>query len=125
MLTHFLDRMRLWTANVCQAALFAAWHLVWLLKSGLTGDSSAGEAMVQTGSLVLGTFVAGLAYGYLFWRTDSLWTPWIAQFLNNTTLNLVQVREASGELQPTAVMSVVVVVALAFLAFAVAQSRGD
>jgi len=111
--------MRFWAANVCQASLFAAWHLVWPLKSILTSDSSAGEVMAQTGSLVLGTFVAGLVYGFLFWRTDSLWTPWIAHFLNNTTLNLVQVREASGELQSAAVMSIVVVVALAFLAFAV------
>jgi membrane protease YdiL (CAAX protease family) len=119
MLTHFLQRMRFWSANVCQAALFAAWHLVWPLKSILTGDSSAGEVLAQTFSLMTGTFVAGLVYGYLFWRTDSLWTPWIAHFLNNTTLNLVQIRDAAGTLQPAVVMSIVVVVALAFLVFAV------
>jgi len=69
--------------------------------------------------LLLGTFVAGLVYGYLFWRTGSLWAPWIAHFLNNTTLNLVQVQSAGGELQPAMVMSVVVVVAMAFLVFTV------
>ena len=62
---------------------------------------------------------AGLVYGYLFWRTGSLWAPGIAHFLNNTTLNLVQVQTAGGELQPALVMSVVVVVAMAFLAFTV------
>ena len=103
MLPHFLQRMRFRTANLLQASLFAAWHLVWPLKAYLNGDVSA----------------AGLVYGYLFWRTDSLWAPGIAHFLNNTTLNLVQVQTAGGELQPALVMSVVVVVAMAFLAFTV------
>jgi len=120
MLTHFLQRMRFRTANLLQAVLFAAWHLVWPLKAYLTGDVSAAGVLAQTFSLLLGTFVAALVYGYLFWRTDSLWAPWIAHFLNNTTLNLVQVRSASGELQPAMIMSVVVVVALAFLAFGLA-----
>jgi membrane protease YdiL (CAAX protease family) len=120
MLPHFLQRLRFWTANACQAALFAAWHLVWPLKSLLTGDASVGEVTAQAGTLLLGTFVAGLVYGYLFWCTDSLWAPWTAHFLNNTILNLIQVREASGALQPAVVLSVVVVVALAVLAVALA-----
>ena len=103
MLPHFLQSMRFRTANLLQASLFAAWHLVWPLKAYLNGDVSA----------------AGLVYGYLFWRTGSLWAPGIAHFLNNTTLNLVQVQTAGGELQPALVMSVVVVVAMAFLAFTV------
>jgi uncharacterized protein len=119
MLPHFLQRMRFRTANVLQAGLFAAWHLVWPLKAYLTGDVSAAGALAQTGLLLLGTFVAALVYGYLFWRTDSLWAPWIAHFINNTTLNLLLVRTATGELQPAMVMSIVVVVALSLLVFAV------
>jgi membrane protease YdiL (CAAX protease family) len=119
MLPHFLQRMRFRTANVLQAALFAAWHLVWPLKAYLAGDVSLTGAFARAGLLVLGTFVAGLIYGYLFWRTDSLWAPWIAHFLNNTTLNLVQVQSTAGEFQPPMVMSIVVVVALALLVFAV------
>jgi membrane protease YdiL (CAAX protease family) len=119
LLTHFLRRKQFRAANLLQAALFAAWHLVWPLKAYLAGGASLAGIVAQTASLLLGTFVAGLVYGYLFWRTDSLWAPWIAHFLNNTTLNLVQVQSASGELQPAMVMSVVVVVALAFLAFTI------
>jgi membrane protease YdiL (CAAX protease family) len=119
MLTHFLQRLRFGAANLLQAVLFAAWHLVWPLKAYLTGDVSAAGAIAQSGSLLLGTFVAALVYGYLFWRTDSLWAPWIAHFLNNSILNLVQVQDATGGLQPAMVMSVVVVIALAFLAFAI------
>ena len=118
MLTHFPQRMRFRSANVLQAALFAAWHLVWPLKAYLTGDVSTAGLLAQTGSLLLGTFVAGLVYGYLFHYTGSLWAPWVAHFLNNTILNLVHVRGASGELHPAQLMSVVVVVALAFLALA-------
>jgi membrane protease YdiL (CAAX protease family) len=120
MLPHFLQRWRFRTANVLQAALFAAWHLVWPLKAYLTGDVSAAGTVAQAGSLLLGTFVAGLVYGYLSWRTDSLWAPWIAHLLHNTTLNLMQVRGSSGDLQPAVVLSVVVVIALACLALAIA-----
>ena len=102
-----------------QAALFGAWRLVWRLKAYLTGDVSAAGAVAQAGSLGLGAVVAGLVYGYLFWRTDSLWTPWLAHVLNNTTLNFVHVRVPTGALQPAVVLSVVVVVALACLAPAV------
>jgi membrane protease YdiL (CAAX protease family) len=119
MLPHFLQRLRFRTANMLQAALFAAWHLVWPLKAYLTGDVSAAGAVAQVGLLLLGTFVAALVYGYLFWRTDSLWAPWIAHVLNNTTLNLVQVRGTTGDLQPALVLSVVVVIALACLAPAI------
>jgi membrane protease YdiL (CAAX protease family) len=114
------DRQTLWfgSANVLQATLFAAWHIVWPLKAYLTGDAPTVGVLAQTGTLLLGTFVAGLVYGYLYWRTDSLWAPWITHFLNSTTLNLVQVRAMTGELQPALVMSVVVVIALACLAFA-------
>jgi membrane protease YdiL (CAAX protease family) len=86
----------------------------------LTGDISAASAGAQTGSLLVGTFVAAVAYGYLFWRTGSLWAPWIAHFLNNITLNLVQVRGPTGELEPAMVMSVVVVIALAFITLVLA-----
>jgi membrane protease YdiL (CAAX protease family) len=119
MLTHFLQRWRLAAANLLQAALFAAWHLVWPLKAYLDGDSSAAGAAAQAGLLLLGTFVAALVYGFLFWRTGSLWAPCVAHFLNNTILNLVQVQTAAGELQPPMVLSIVVVIDLALLAFAV------
>jgi membrane protease YdiL (CAAX protease family) len=119
MLPHFLQRLRFRAANALQAALFAAWHLAWPLKAYLTGDATAAGAAAQASLLLLGTFVAGLVYGYLFWRTDSLWAPWVAHSLNNTTLNVVLLRGAAGDLQPALVLSVVAVVALACLAPAV------
>lgn len=119
MLPHFLQRMRFRSANLLQAALFAAWHLVWPIKAYLMDDVSTAGALAQAGLLLLGTFVAGLVYGYLLWRTASLWAPLIAHFLNNTILNLIQVHTAGGDLQPAIVLSVVVVVAMAALTFAI------
>lgn len=115
MLPHFLQRFRFPVANVLQATLFSAWHLVWPLKSYLTGGVSLTGALARGGLLILGTFVAGIIYGYLFWHTDSLWAPWAAHFVNNTILNLLQVRSAGGDLQPAMLLSVVVVVILALL----------
>ncbi len=119
MLPHFLQRMRFRRANLLQAALFSAWHLVWPIKAWLSGDVSAGGAVAQAGLLLSGAFIAGLVFGYLFWRTGSLWAPMTAHFLNNVMHNLLQVQTASGDLQPAVVLSVVSVVALAFLAITV------
>jgi membrane protease YdiL (CAAX protease family) len=43
-----------------------------------------------------GSTVSGLAYGYLFLKTDSLWAPWVAHTINNTTLNLLHIGTAAG-----------------------------
>ncbi len=120
MLSHFLQRMQIRKANLLQASLFAAWHLVWPIKAYLSDEVSAIGAVAQAGLLLLGTFVSGLVYGVLLWRTGSLWAPMIAHFLNNTILNFVQVRSSNGELEPAVVLSIVVVVVIAILSFVVA-----
>ena len=119
MLPHFLQRMSFRAANLLQAVLFASWHLVWPIKAYLTGETSAAGAVGEASLLVLGTFIAASIYGFLFWRTDSLWAPWFAHFLNNTILNFVQVQDIGGQLQPPMVMSVVVVAVIIILAFAI------
>ena len=65
--------------------------------------------------MLLGTFVAALVYVCLFWRTLSLWAPFITLFLNNTILNFVQVQNPGLDLQPAVVLSIVVVLAMAVL----------
>lgn len=118
MLPHFLQRMQFRNANLLQASLFAAWHLVWPVKAYLIGDVSATGALSQAGLLLSGAFIAGLVFGYMFWRTGSLWASMIAHFLNNMIHNLLQIQNIDGDLQPAALLSVVAVVALAILAFA-------
>ncbi len=120
MLPHFLQRMRFRNANLLQASVFAAWHLVWPIKAYLIGDASAADALAHACLLLSGAFIAGLVFGYLFWCTDSLWAPMVAHFLNNTMHNLFQIQTAGVELEPAVVMSVTVVVTMAILALAVA-----
>ena len=119
MLPHFMQRMRFSSANLLQASLFAAWHVVWPIKAYLHGDVSAGGAFAQAGLLLSGAFIAGLIFGYLFWRTGSLWAPMTAHFLNNIMHNILQIQTNSGDLQPATLISVAVVVAMAILIFAV------
>jgi uncharacterized protein len=119
MLPHFMQRMGFRSANLLQASLFAAWHLVWPIKAYLHGDVSAGGAFAQAGLLLSGAFIAGLIFGYLFWRTGSLWAPMTAHFLNNVMHNLLHIHTNGGDLQPAALISVAVVVAMAILIFAV------
>jgi membrane protease YdiL (CAAX protease family) len=119
MLPHFLQRMRFARANLLQAALFSIWHLVWPVKAWLSGDASAATAFAQAGVLLSGAFIAGLVFGYLFWRTGSLYAPMIAHFVNNMLNNLLHVQGAEGTLQPAVALSVVVVVAMVPLALAV------
>jgi membrane protease YdiL (CAAX protease family) len=119
MLPHFLQRMRFARANLLQAALFSIWHLVWPVKAWLSGDASAASAFAQAGVLLSGAFIAGLVFGYLFWRTGSLWAPMIAHFLNNVLNSLLLIQTGDGTVQPATLISVVIVVAMVPLALAV------
>lgn len=74
MLPHFLQRLSFRRANLLQASLFALWHLVWPVKSYLTRQASAGGALAEAGNLLVATGIPGPVYGYLYWRTDSLWS---------------------------------------------------
>ena len=96
MLTHFRLRLSPWRANLLQAVVFGLWHLAWPIWRLLYGHADlaavASEAMV----IVVASTVSGLAYGYLFLKTDSLWAPWIAHTISNTALNLLHIRTAAG-----------------------------
>jgi membrane protease YdiL (CAAX protease family) len=96
MLTHFRLRLGPWGANVLQALIFGVWHLAWPLYRLVSGQVSAASSASQALVIVLGASISGLAYGYLYLRTDSLWAPWIAHTINNSVLNLVHIRTLSG-----------------------------
>jgi membrane protease YdiL (CAAX protease family) len=86
-----------WRANALQAFLFGLWHLPWVLKWYQTGQIEAhGGILLATLYQFLPMLLVGVAWGYFYIKTDSLWVPWIAHLLNNTVLNLVQVTTAAG-----------------------------
>jgi membrane protease YdiL (CAAX protease family) len=94
-----LNRMRLSFAksNWLQAALFGAWHLVWVVKWVQTGIvTTPGEIGMGVVANFLPQICLGLVWGYAMLKTDSLWTAWIAHTITNTTLNLLHVATTDG-----------------------------
>jgi membrane protease YdiL (CAAX protease family) len=96
MLPHFQRRMNPARANWLQALLFSLWHAVWPVKDYLTGRATLGEAVTAAAMLCLATLVSGYVFGVLFQATGSLWAPWLAHTVNNTTLNLLHIRTNAG-----------------------------
>jgi membrane protease YdiL (CAAX protease family) len=93
-----LNRMKLsfGRANSLQALLFGAWHLVWVLKWYQTGVvSTPAEIGMGIVANFLPQICLGLVWGYAYFKTDNLWTVWLAHTLTNTTLNLLHV--ATGD----------------------------
>jgi uncharacterized protein len=82
-LPHLMRRFRFWKANIWQALLFGLAHLVFPLSSWLSGQTSAGEAATAAAFLLVFTTVGGLVFGYLYYRTGSLWTALFAHLIDN------------------------------------------
>lgn len=118
MLPVFGSRLPFWPANLAQAALFVSWHLVWPVKHLLSGQTSPRGARGEAASLMGATFIAGLAFGYMFHATNSLWTPVMAHAINNTVYNFLHVRTVAGldrDLLPAQVVGTVGLVPLMLL----------
>jgi membrane protease YdiL (CAAX protease family) len=83
LLPHLMRRFSFWKANALQALLFGLAHLVFPLSSWVRGEAMPGEAAAQAAALMVFTTVGGLVFGYLYYRTDSLWTAVFAHLLDN------------------------------------------
>jgi uncharacterized protein len=83
-LPHLMLRYSFWKANVLQALLFGLAHLVFPLHSWVIGQATAGEATAEALSLLVFTTIGGLVFGYLYYRTDSLWTAVFAHLIDNS-----------------------------------------
>jgi membrane protease YdiL (CAAX protease family) len=96
MLTHFRTRISLWQANLLQAVVFGLWHLAWPARRLVAGQVDASAATSQAAVIVVAATISGLAYGYLYLKTDNLWAPWLAHAINNSVFNLVHIRTIEG-----------------------------
>ena len=96
MLPHFMQSLSFRWANVIQAVLFGLWHAVWPAKSLIMSDLTVEAAVMEAVGLVLTTTAAGLLFGYLYYKTDSLWAPWLAHTVHNSALNLIHIRTIQG-----------------------------
>jgi membrane protease YdiL (CAAX protease family) len=82
-LPHLMMRFRFWQANVLQASLFGLAHLVFPLSHWVSGQATVGEAIAEAATLLVFTTVGGLVFGYLYYRTGSLWTAVFAHLIDN------------------------------------------
>ena len=97
MIRLFRVKLSFWKANALQAFLFAIWHLPWVVKWVQTGQIEAhGGIVFATLSQFLPMLLIGFAWGYFYLKTGSLWVPWVAHVLNNTTFNLLHITTVEG-----------------------------
>jgi membrane protease YdiL (CAAX protease family) len=97
MIRLFRIKLSFWKTNALQAFLFAIWHLPWVLKWVQTGQLEAhGGLFFATLSQFLPMLLVGFAWGYFYLKTGSLWVPWVAHVLNNTTFNLLHITTVEG-----------------------------
>jgi membrane protease YdiL (CAAX protease family) len=93
----FRVKLRPWPANALQAFLFGLWHLPWVLKWYQIGELEAhGGLFLAALGQFMPMLLVGLAWGYFYIKTDSLWVPWIGHLLNNTVLNVLHITTAGG-----------------------------
>ena len=123
MLPLLMRRFSFWKANVLQAFLFGLAHLVWPLSSWVSGQATPGDAFTEAASLLIFTTVGGLIFGYLYYRTDSLWTAWFAHLIDNVVglfLHIQTVNSLSAEME-ILMLARIGFISLALLAWFVAR----
>ncbi len=96
MIRHFLIRFSGWGAILLQAGLFALWHMNWPARHLLDGGASYGQVGFEALSLLVGTSIAGIVYGYLYLKTDNLWGPFLAHTMNNGISNVLFISTSMG-----------------------------
>ncbi|MFC2032800.1 lysostaphin resistance A-like protein [Chloroflexota bacterium] len=96
MLRHFRVSLSFWKANFLQAAFFAIWHLNWPIKQFMTGQLDLDGLASQSIITLIATGIYGFAMGYLYLKTDNLWTPWLMHTINNTVQNMTHIRTIDG-----------------------------
>lgn len=85
----FLDKLTFWKTNLLQAFLFGIWHITWPIKYFLDGDISFGEFISASIFATIPPFLIALVWGYLYFKTASLFAPLICHFIWNSTLNII------------------------------------
>ena len=84
MLPHLMRRFSFWKANLLQASLFGLAHLVFPFSKWVSGQTTSGEMLAEAMFLLFATTVGGLVFGYLYYRTGSLWTAVFAHLTDNS-----------------------------------------
>jgi membrane protease YdiL (CAAX protease family) len=100
MTRHFLVRYAKWGGIFLQAVLFSLWHLSWPLRTLLDGQVPPAQVAFEALGLTLSTLVSGVVYGYLYYRTNNLWGPFVAHTINNSVFNVLFLRSVAEVQSP-------------------------
>ena len=122
-LPHLMLRFRFLKANGLQAFLFGLAHLVFPLSRWANGQATITEATTEAVTLLLFTTVGGLVFGYLYYRTGSLWTSLFAHLIDNSIGLFFHIQTASRLNAETDIMLIASLgfISLVFLAWAVSK----
>jgi len=96
LITHLSSRLSAVRANIFQSLIFGFWHIVWPLRDYMDGYTDLTTTTITAVSYIAFATVIGFAYGYLFQKTNSLWTSWSAHTLNNTAFNFMHITTNTG-----------------------------
>jgi len=97
MIPLILTKLSFWRTNWLQAFLFGAWHLMWVFKYYQLGTiQTSGEIFMSAFLNFAPQLLIGLVWGYMFFKTDSLWAPWISHVISNSILNLLHIDTLQG-----------------------------
>jgi len=97
MMPLFLTKLSFVRTNWLQAFLFGAWHLMWVFKYYQLGTiRTTGEITMSTFMNFAPQLLMGLVWGYMYYKTNSLWAPWISHVITNSTLNLLHINTLQG-----------------------------
>jgi uncharacterized protein len=94
-LPQLMLRLRFVSANLVQAVLFGLAHLVVPLASWVSGEATPGAAPAGAATLLAFTTCGGLVYGYLYYRTGSLWAPVLAHLSDSLVALFFHIQTAS------------------------------
>ena len=122
-LPHLMMRFRFWQANILQSVLFGLAHLVFPLSSWANGQLTSSEAMGQAVTLLLFTTIGGLVFGYLYYRTNNLWTSLFAHFIDNSIGLFFHIQTATRINAETDILMIASLgfISLALLAWAISK----
>jgi membrane protease YdiL (CAAX protease family) len=125
-LPHLMQKLGFWKANAGQALLFGLAHLVFPLSDWASGQATAGQAAAEAATLLVFTTIGGLVFGYLYYRTGSLWTVFFAHFLDNAIGRVFHIQTASRINAETDIMLIASLglIGLTVLAWAVPKRSG-
>jgi membrane protease YdiL (CAAX protease family) len=97
MIPLLLTKLSFMRTNWLQAFLFGAWHLMWVVKYYQLGTvQTSGEISMSAFLNFAPQLLLGLVWGYMYFKTGSLWTPWISHVITNSTLNLLHIDTLQG-----------------------------